>query len=251
MKLERRITLEGEDHIVLISDEPEALLAAKAAGRAVVGVERPEADSRFMEGIFYVVPSVEAATDELAELVLRRHLGFPWMIGETRRLLIRELEKKDATVIPEEEYGESEMVFRSETLLEHYIRHQYRFYEYGTWGLMHKKTGTLLGIAGVSNPNLPEQMEALLRDWCRGTEERPWLELGYHIFRPFRNQGYAGEAVTAVADYSREVLGVRLCAMIHKNNQASRKVAEGLGLAVVTGTDIRSCEGYLLYAEPI
>ena len=71
MKLERRITLEGEDHIVLISDEPEALLAAKAAGRAVVGVERPEADSRFMEGIFYVVPSVEAATDELAELVRR------------------------------------------------------------------------------------------------------------------------------------------------------------------------------------
>ena len=39
MTEEKRIILNGENHIVVISDEPEALLAAKAAGRAVVAVD--------------------------------------------------------------------------------------------------------------------------------------------------------------------------------------------------------------------
>ena len=39
MVTERSICLDGKTCTAVISDEPEALLAAKAAGRAVVGVE--------------------------------------------------------------------------------------------------------------------------------------------------------------------------------------------------------------------
>ena len=66
----------------------------------------------------------------------------------------------------------------------------------------------------------------------------PWLELGYHIFRPFRRMGYAREAAAAIRDYAHEVLGARLCAMIQTKNQASRAVAEGLGMECIGGMDI-------------
>ena len=39
MVIEYSIVLDGRSHPVVISDEPEALLAAKAAGRAIIGVE--------------------------------------------------------------------------------------------------------------------------------------------------------------------------------------------------------------------
>ena len=38
MVIEYSIVLDGRSHPVVISDEPEALLAAKAAGRAIIGV---------------------------------------------------------------------------------------------------------------------------------------------------------------------------------------------------------------------
>ena len=96
MTEEKRIILNGESHIVVISDEPEALLAAKAAGRAVVAVDAslgtaamagskdiPGLPGDALRGVSYAVPDFADATEELADLVLRRHLGLPWQIGET------------------------------------------------------------------------------------------------------------------------------------------------------------------------
>ena len=186
-----------------------------------------------------------------------------------------------------------ENVFRSPELMAHYIEKQYGFYEYGTWALEEKESGALVGMAGVSNPRLPKDLEEMLRRFetglpgtglpgiglpgtglpetglpgiglpgtaFSGSEDSgpdragqkqclPWLELGYHIFRPFRRMGYAGEAVVAIRDYAHEVLEVRLCAMIQTKNQASRAVAEGLGMECISGTGIQSSEAPLLYAE--
>ena len=65
MVTERSISLDGKTCTAVISDEPEALLAAKAAGRAVVGVEREGEDIWDIKGIPYVIPDIEDATDEL------------------------------------------------------------------------------------------------------------------------------------------------------------------------------------------
>ena len=46
-------------------------------------------------------------------------------------------------------------------------------------------------------------------------------------------------------------LGVRLCALIRRENQASRKVAEGLGMTCLMETDTQSSEGQLLYGESL
>ena len=292
MVMEYNISLEGRSHPVVISDEPEALLAAKAAGRAIIGVEN-DGNKWNITCAHYIIPDFTSATRELAELVLRRHIGLPWIIGTTERLSIREFVKDDAVRIPREEYGMEENVFRSPELMAHYIEKQYGFYEYGTWALEEKESGALVGMAGVSNPRLPKDLEEMLRRFetglpgaglpgtglpgaglpgtglpgaglpgtaFSGSEDPgpdragqkqclPWLELGYHIFRPFRRMGYAGEAVAAIRDYAHEVLEVRLCAMIQTKNQASRAVAEGLGMECISGTGIQSSEAPLLYAE--
>lgn len=289
MVIEYTIVLDGQSHPVIISDEPEALLAAKAAGRAIIGVE-DDGNKWNMNWVPYVIPGFQDAGKELAELILRRHLGLPWIIAVTKRLMIREFVIEDAQHIPEEEYGTQESVFRTPGLLAHYIEKQYGFYEYGTWALTEKESGILVGMAGVSNPNLPEGMDRILEEIIRAegagrvegsgwpgqagrpeslerpdaaanpVQPKPWLELGYHIFRPYRRMGYATEAVAAVMAYTHEVLDARLCALIDIKNQASRVLAENLGMRCVTnrvleehitGTDTQSSQGQLLYAESL
>ena len=44
-----------------------------------------------------------------------------------------------------------------------------------------------------------------------GAHGLPWLELGYHIFRPYRCLGYASEAAAAIQSYTHQVLEARLC----------------------------------------
>lgn len=276
MVIEYTIVLDGQSHPVIISDEPEALLAAKAAGRAIIGVE-DDGNKWNMNWIPYVIPGFQDAGKELAELILRRHLGLPWIIAVTKRLMIREFVIEDAQHIPEEEYGTQESVFRTPGLLAHYIEKQYGFYEYGTWALTEKESGILVGMAGVSNPNLPEGMDRILEEIIRAegaeredgpegpeaanpVQPKPWLELGYHIFRPYRRMGYGTEAAAAVMDYAHEVLDARLCALIDIKNQASRLLAENLGMRCVTncvleervtGTDTQSSQGQLLYVESL
>ena len=134
MKQERALLIEGRKYTLLISDEPQALLEAKASGRAVLGcmssgkTDEKATDSWDLNGIPYVIPSIEYATDELTELILRRYLGLPWLIDETERLVIREFIKEDAKNIPEEEYGKEEEIFRDPDKLEAYIKNQYGFY---------------------------------------------------------------------------------------------------------------------------
>ena len=107
MKQERTLSIEGKEYTLLISDEPQALLEAKASGRAVLGcldTGNGEGASRDFQGIPYVVP-LNGICDRrtFLELILRRYLGLPWLIDETERLYIREFVKEDAENIPEEE----------------------------------------------------------------------------------------------------------------------------------------------------
>ena len=227
MTKERRIRIDGTDHRLLISDEPQALLAAKAAGRAVLGVENAVQGDWSLRGIPYVVPGWEYDTEELEELILRRHLGLPWMIDLTERLMIREFVKGDVKQIPEEEYAGEEAVFRSEETMEQYIRSQYAFYEYGTWALVRRETNELVGMAGVSSPGAEIFEQYALR---KLPEKSQWLELGYHIFRPYRRRGYAREACEAVIAYAEQEFSCRIRAAVKPNNTASVRLLKMLGI---------------------
>lgn len=214
MTWEREIWVDGTRHVVVLSDEREALLAAKAAGRVVVGVLGTAAD---LSAARYLVEEPDVETDVL-ERVARRELGLPWRIGESERLLIREFAMADMdAVVREPEDGEDDQVFYTPELLESYIREQYGFYECGMWAVVRKSDGALLGKAGV-------------------TPGDGFLELGYHVFSPYRRMGYGQEACKVILEYvereymtegAGDVREVR--ARTAPGNWASRRLLEGLG----------------------
>ena len=239
------IWVENKAYPVVVSDEREALLAAKAAGRVFVALytENPEQETLW-EAEYLAAP--EAICPEYLERIVRRHIGLPWIIAETDRLLIREFTPDDIARMPEEPdawYTEEERaadhVFYEKDKLESYIKSQYRFYEYGIWAVVRKADNVIVGKVGVTNPEEPEHGEfenkTILTDESENKavsmdESAEYLELGYHIFRPYRRQGYAEEACRAILNYAKEELPSPVCARVAKENTASIRLLEKFGV---------------------
>ena len=167
---------------------------------------------------------------------MRRHIGLPWIIAETDRLLIREFTPDDIAQMPEEpdawytvEERAADKIFYDKDKLEAYIKSQYRFYEYGIWAVVRKADGVVVGKAGVTNLEEPEHGESE-HEIMLPEESTEYVELGYHIFRHFRRQGYAEEACRAVLNYAKEELACPVCAHVAKENTASIQMLEKLGV---------------------
>ena len=60
---------------------------------------------------------------------------------------------------------------------------------------------------------------------------REGLELGYHIFRPWRRMGYGLEGCQAVLDWEEKELALPVYVRIRKDNLASLRLAEKLGFS--------------------
>lgn len=232
MKREREIIIDGQSYPVILSDEKEVLLAAKAAGRAFVAVLGDPGENGGSRDFYFAPYAVEQAEDADAaflERVVRRHLGRPWIIARSERILLREFTLEDLPrVIREETDTAEDQSFSDPERLAAYIRHQYGFYEYGMWAVIRKSDGALLGKAGVCD--------------CRNHEGR--LELGYHLFAPYRGHGYAREACRLILNYVKEQYGIPLCAFVKKENPTSIRLLEDLGFELV-----RSLPENLLYYE--
>lgn len=247
----RLTKVNGREIPVLISDEKEALLAAKAAGGAIIGLWRPGQEMDAISAAKYVTESLEDVTDEYLERVARRHLGLPWKICETERLEIRELFASDFDEVRSSRVG---MGFDSVEELEAYTLHQYEFYEFGIWALIHKESRELAGVAGLKVPDGQEgtdrnaagerygflSLECGAAEAVTGPESGPEfgeedeiLELGYHIFPPYRRCGLAEEACRAILQYGKEELGVtRFMVRIAGENEKSIGLARKLGFII-------------------
>lgn len=262
----RYVNVNGNRIPVLISDEREALLAAKTAGRAVVellgsqgcgpgtegrgpgteGLDAGETGASGDSGLGtaeFAVEHLEDADDEFLERVVRRKLGLPWKIYQTERLLIREIFADDFEEIWENQIGSG---FETLEMLEAYTKEQYRFYGFGFWAVVERASGNLIGVAGLT---IPREWKGE-GDWyslklplLEGEEryfEEP-LELGYHIFPPYRRKGYAKEACLAVLDYGRRQLGVfHYQAWIQRENTVSQRFAAQLGFRKKE----KACQGF-------
>lgn len=219
MKEIREIVIDGRSCPVVLSDERKALLAAKAAGRAFVAVQGAgEEGSQDLFFAPYVVERAEDADEEFLERVARRHLGLPWIIARSRRILLREFTLEDiGQVIPEETDMAQDRIFYDREGLAAYIRHQYGFFECGMWAVVLKSDGALLGKAGI----------------CASRDGSGWLELGYHLFTPYRGHGYAREACRLILEYVDEQYGLPVCAFVKKENPTSIRLLEDMGFMQV------------------
>lgn len=224
MTIIKEVTVEGKQYPVTVSDENEALLAAAAAGRAIVGIWDPErgGSGAGFDACLYLIGEPGAADEMLLERAVRRNAGLPWVIAETDRLLIREFTLEDP-LEPESPY-DGGGVFSDRILRENYIAGQYRFHECGLWALVERQSGAVIGKAGITDG-----------------------ELGYHIYGPFRSQGYALEACGAIIGYAREVLGLRrLVVKTGSENKASANLAQKLGFKL-SGSTAEAEEGLLVF----
>ena len=97
MTIEREVTIAGQTYPVILSDENEALQAAKAAGRAIVGLWRENGEKQPADysSCLYLITDPEDADETFLERVVRRHLALPWLIAETDRHIIREFSQDD------------------------------------------------------------------------------------------------------------------------------------------------------------
>ena len=95
----------------------------------------------------------------------------------------------------------------------------YPFFSYGLWTVIEKKSGRIIGRAGLENGTY------------RG---EPVLELGYMIGGAYQRRGYGLEAVRAVIEYAVTAMGAeKVYAFIHEQNCASRKLIERAGFKEV------------------
>ncbi len=217
MTIEREVTIDGHTYPVILSDEDKALQAAKAAGRAIVGLWRENSHTDY-SNCLYLLTDPEDADDEFLERVVRRHLDLPWIITKTDRLIIREFAYGDPLEVPSE--YDADGTFSDKEKREEYRRHQYCFSECGLWTLERRDDGVLVGKAGLTDG-----------------------ELGYHIYEPYRHQGFAKEACQAIIKYGFEVLELeKIKLRVKQSNLGSLRLVEKLGFekhpnCAVTGDD--------------
>jgi len=89
---------------------------------------------------------------------------------------------------------------------------------YGHHAVIEKKSGHFIGQCGL----LTQEVE--------GKSE---LEIGYHLFKEYRGNGYATEAALAFRDYAFEnKLAPSLISIIDIRNGASQKVARKMGMVI-------------------
>jgi RimJ/RimL family protein N-acetyltransferase len=102
--------------------------------------------------------------------------------------------------------------------LERNLIHQEE-YGYGLFSVILKTKGILIGNCGLEHMDLSGKL---------------FTELGYDFRSDYWNRGYATEAASAVRDYAFETLHLSsLISLIRVGNQASKRVAEKVGMRLV------------------
>ena len=153
-----------------------------------------------------------------------RFFGEPVIIGETDRIILRELTAGDF----EEIYGfadaQTEEVLHafvkeskeaSEKYLKAYIRQMYSLYDYGIWAVEQKETGELIGLCGLGQTEIKGKI-------C--------TDLGYYICPKCRNRGIAAECIEIVLDYAKNYLEFnRIYAIIKEENRISKGILRKFG----------------------
>ncbi|MDO9398915.1 MAG: GNAT family N-acetyltransferase [Herbiconiux sp.] len=106
-------------------------------------------------------------------------------------------------------------------------RANYAAHEYGLW-VVEQHDGTFVGDCGLT--------------WQAVGDTR-MLELGYHVRAALQGRGFATEAALACRDLARaKRLAPELVAIVHPENEASRRVAEKAGLTAWLGENDSEAE---------
>lgn len=181
------------------------------------------------EGLFGTEFAIEDLTEleaDFFEKVYQRFEGIPWHIIDTKRLSIREMYPGDLDGLYEM-YEDPEVTRFTENLfsekekelqyIHDYIHHVYSYYGFGTWMLVDKESGELIGRAGFN--------------YRPGFED---VELGFVIGKKHWRKGYAYEACRVLMDLAKQAYEFdRIQALAIEENEASVALLKKLGFIYI------------------
>lgn len=232
-EIEKMFSAADTRDVLAITDDAEAAAAMRELGLAVAGYQA-EGEALIHFKINYVVSELAMVDDDYFNLIYMRAHGMPLLIARTERTLIREMTVDDLPAMYEL-YSDEAVARWVEPLYEYdkeleftraYIENVYSFYGYGLWLVFDRKTGELIGRAGIS-------MREINGEKC--------CELGYIIRGDRQRQGIGYEVSTAVMEYAAECLMLdELWLCIETDNQASRGLGIKLGFELY-GSSV--CDG--------
>jgi ribosomal-protein-alanine N-acetyltransferase len=106
-------------------------------------------------------------------------------------------------------------------------------YGYGLFSVILKFNQELIGDCGLEHTKF---------------EGKHCVEIGYDFLSKYWNQGYATEAAKAVKAYAIEKLNIDpkiICSFIRKNNKASQRVSEKIGMQKIKEYTAHNIDRYL------
>ena len=105
---------------------------------------------------------------------------------------------------------------------------------YGFWVLERRRDSAPIGFCGLWNP-----------------EEWPEAEVGWSVLKQHQRRGYAFEAARAAIGFAKGLGWQTLISLIHKDNIASKGVAEKLGATYERDIDIRGFPAQIYRHRPL
>ena len=217
--------------ILFLSDSSELSEILLCSGAYVVGIQHEENSRETFPGLKYVFADIDEVGLDSYEKAYQRYARIPWTILETDRCIIRESTVEDVDVFYEI-YADPEMTRYMEGLFKNpedekkyqadYIEKVYGLLGFGTWTVIRKEDGRIIGRAGFSVRN--------------GFDD---IELGFLIGTEFQRQGYAYEVCKAIVEYGRNILQFdRIITFVKAENYVSVHLCEKLGFIKVDEVDI-------------
>lgn len=208
--------------LLWITDDGQTAGFLRRKKQPVMGYLHEENKEQDFTGVEYVCEDLWEISGDFFTRVYQRALGIPWTILETKRCILRESTLSDVDVFYEI-YREPSITEYMENLypnpeeerryMEDYRKNVYALYGFGVWTVICKKTGEIMGRAGLS---------------MREGFQEP--ELGFVIGVPWQRKGYAYEVCRAILDYGAEEFGFRTVqAFAEPKNQASVNLLKKLG----------------------
>lgn len=147
------------------------------------------------------------------------------MIFETERLYLRKLTQDDFNDLCELLQDKDVMYAYEHDFTDRDVQgwlerqlNRYKTYEFGLWAIILKKTGEMVGQAGLTMQK------------CEGSEV---LEIGYLLKKAYWHKGYASEAANGCKQYAFEKLEVNeVYSIIKVDNISSQKVAKNIDMKI-------------------
>ena len=210
------------DQPLYITDQAPVYEALQRQGCYVLPYLHENNRGESFPGALYAVEKLEEMDEESFDLAYRRLAGLPWNILTTGRCTVRETTVEDVDsfyrIYAEPsitEYMENLFADRDEEVayIKDYIEKVYTFYGYGMWTVLEKKSGEVIGRAGIT--------------WREGYD---LPELGFVFGVPWQRRGYAYEVCGAILAYARdELMMERVQALVRPGNERSLRLCEKLG----------------------